>query len=235
MKKFLYFLKFIAMGSFSLVLTACYGVMYGVPYRVKDVVVKINNSSGIPIPGLAVILRDQENQESQLDEEFSNYYGEAFFELDPVTLSEYRLDIVDIDGFDSLGLYRSKTILINPESLDDDLEIVTEIIEAISKTVTITLKDNSGTLISNLEVDINEILERSETSSVILARSRRYLYSDQNGMVSFVVDADSNGYIITIRDVDNTINDSYGIKTYSLIPESLENESQIEITMDRIN
>lgn len=118
-------LKFIATGSVSLLLTACYGtihVMYGVPIRMRDVAVRTVTASRQPIPELRVVLYGQGFH----DEGTTNQQGEVLFSTD--AQPPLSVQVQDLDGDDNLGAFaeHEEQLPSNLGAIDREITMSTE-------------------------------------------------------------------------------------------------------------
>ncbi len=127
MNKIYRLMRFIAVGSFSLILTACYGViyqiMYGVPYEMKPGTVTARNVDGEPIPGLEVTVRPADDPDVLMLQTETDWAGEADFMIEDYYETSYTLALRDTDGPANLGDFDSETRTISREDIDGDEDI----------------------------------------------------------------------------------------------------------------
>lgn len=226
MKKIAYFLKFIAMGSFSLILTACYGVRFDAPYRIKDGLVSIKNPSGEPIPGLTVVSYDYYTDmklETSTD-------GSGFAEINfgDNSLSGTTLHIIDRDELDNKGFFCTETITIDPSTLDHGFLIDIEMTEAVKKDLVLIAKDVNNNPISNLHVMI------TESSSQLSSAYKGSFRTDDSGQIVFAVDTEAVCYTLKIIDDDGSVNGSFKEKSINKMPQTSESEILVNVVLDSL-
>lgn len=93
-------LKFLATGTFSLLLTSCYGTiqaMYGVPFRLREATIRTQTVAGAPIPGLHVVVHGNHVLESGT----TDASGEVVLTADPDV--DLEILVTDTDGAANLG------------------------------------------------------------------------------------------------------------------------------------
>lgn len=98
-------LKWVATGSFSLILAACYGVMYSMQQTTGRVIAK-SSSSGAPIPGLSVTVRGTDERHYETDEA-----GEVAYRATGDYVGEVRVLVEDVDGTANGGEFAPEQVL----------------------------------------------------------------------------------------------------------------------------
>lgn len=112
--------KWMAVGSFSLLVSACYGVAYRLDdacWRMKSGTVKAKNGEGEPIPGLRVVVSDPANPDISFVSAQTDADGVAVFSVDAAYASTYQVDVIDHDGSENLGEFQQLTQTISSEEL----------------------------------------------------------------------------------------------------------------------
>ncbi len=93
-------LKMIITGGFTMIISACYGPMV----ELKTARIRVNNSSGKPIPGLKISYKKQQyNTWSETD--LTDENGESEFYTDSMDVTDFKIE--DIDGTDNLGQFKT--------------------------------------------------------------------------------------------------------------------------------
>lgn len=121
MKRISTLLKLIATGSFTLLLSACYGVYYFVDKKIK---VTVTNTQGEPVQGIKVTYTEGFKGEVPLEEEFYTEYPQTTDEYGEtlITASVERdtkalfVKVEDIDGGENLGDFKTQIIEVDEEN-----------------------------------------------------------------------------------------------------------------------
>lgn len=119
MNRLFLFFKLMAVGTFSLLVSACYGAPYrmdGLYWDMKSGTVKVKNGEGKPIPGLSVVVRDTARPDSFFPCVQTDVDGVAFVCV-PFA-GTYQVDITDPDGPENLGQFKPATRVLLPEGLE---------------------------------------------------------------------------------------------------------------------
>jgi hypothetical protein len=121
MKRLAMLCKIIAVSSFTMLLSACYGVAYSF----KHAKVTISDSSGTAIPGLSVKLYEKNISDHPLYETLSDEDGQVSYHLDPYVSNSYLIDIQDIDGEENHGEFQphSQEIQVSEESIEVEVDV----------------------------------------------------------------------------------------------------------------
>ncbi len=112
LKKLRSILHWIVTGSFTLLISACYGI----PYDYSDITVTtVDDGNSLPIPDLQVTLH---TNQIVIDSQTTDTSGRVFFPAEQNGLG-YEIIVDDIDGATN-GTYISKT---NHAYVGQDIEI----------------------------------------------------------------------------------------------------------------
>lgn len=200
MKKIIRFFKFIAMGSFSLILTACYGVMYGVPYKAIDGKVSIKNSNGEPIKGLKLtLLESGYNQPTALVETDIN--GQTDFSIDNYSLSDYNILVQDTDGQENLGYFQSELVpVISDNQPGGETEIVELAVEMVEQNIqgSFSILDDSNNPVSGFYVS-------DASSEIPQSADGRYYFTADPGKNNSILIENRNSDDWVFNDIDTNI------------------------------
>lgn len=104
-------LRVLVTGSFTMLLSACYGVM--MPF---SAVLKVKDSTGDSIPDLEIKYKDYPENTTWLDAGVTNHNGEFQFSTMNYSGEEYMFKIEDVDG-DKNGSFKTKEV-----DLEDNLD-----------------------------------------------------------------------------------------------------------------
>jgi hypothetical protein len=118
-KLFLLF-KWMAAGSLTLLVSACYGVAYRLDdacWRMQSGAMKAQNEKGEPIPGLRVVVRDAANPNIFFESTQTDTNGVATFSIDADLFNSHQIDVIDDDGPENLGEFKAMTRPISSEEL----------------------------------------------------------------------------------------------------------------------
>lgn len=200
MRKLYAFIKFIAMGSLTLILTACYGaieVMYGVPYRLLNGKVRIKDSQNTPIPGLSVVLAVKYDNYQVLST-VTDQDGVADLQFEDI-YSDLDVKVIDTDGENNGGTFEfNDETTIAPYALEDTFQVDINLTEAVDKHITLTLTDREDNPLEGLVIFVSKA--SCQDTPIVLENST----TDSNGQISFTVDTSSMEYEIDIVDETNT-------------------------------
>ncbi|MCF6334369.1 MAG: hypothetical protein L3J12_01330 [Spirochaetales bacterium] len=174
MKKAIKVLKFIATGSLALMLTACYGVMYGVSSKVVNGKVSVKNTNGEPIPGLKLsIVEDGTNVVAS---EITDNLGVGELMIDTYnSWFDYQVYAEDIDGLANNGYYKSELKLI--ESGDSTSKFYTEVVvENLMLEGRFNFTDLNDLLPPDLDIDVFVLDLDTGISTLLNATANYYSY-----------------------------------------------------------
>ena len=104
-------LRILVTGSFTMLLSACYGVM--MPFSAT---IKAENSEGYGIPDLKISYKNYPEDEAWMDAGNTDHNGEFQFSTSNYSDEEYNFKIEDVDGSD-YGSFQDKIV-----NLEDDLD-----------------------------------------------------------------------------------------------------------------
>jgi hypothetical protein len=111
-KKIAYFL---IAGSFTLVISACYGVVAPVANMIgTSKKIKANDINRRPIPGLQVVLyKESDSQNTNFTD--TNGIAQVSFDYDHIRykISDYNIKISDIDGTNNGGNFQPREITLS--------------------------------------------------------------------------------------------------------------------------
>lgn len=114
--KFQSILKLLATGSFSLVMSACYGAP--MPYQG----VRVTTQDGQPIPDLKLSLQEGNNTVNEVRTDVDGFNG---FMIDKPT-DNYSILIEDTDGIENLGEFKTMELSLEPVTGHNHKDVVME-------------------------------------------------------------------------------------------------------------
>ncbi len=107
------FLRVLVTGSFTMLLSACYGVM--IPFSAT---LRVKNEDGTSeIPELKISYKNYPEDEIWMDAGTTDYNGEFQFSTMNYSNEEYAFKIEDVDFGENLGDFQTKVV-----SLEDNLD-----------------------------------------------------------------------------------------------------------------